>query len=146
MNTPQRRQRAITSLQRHGPNSLFRRLAGWAPGEAVLETIGRTSHLPRRTPVGGRLDGSTFWIVSEFGRRSNYVRNIEVQPRVRVQLRGGWHPGTAHLLDDDDPRRRLKDLPRLNSLAVRLLGNNLLTVRVDLDHPPQQRRGRGRRG
>ena len=39
-------------------------------------------------PVGGRLDGSTFWIVSEHGHRSDYVRNIAADPRVRVQIRG----------------------------------------------------------
>lgn len=70
--------------------------------------------------------------MSEFGERSQYVRNIKADPRVRVRLRGRWHTGTARLLPDDDPIARLRGLPRSNSAAVRALGTGLLTVRVDL--------------
>ncbi|MET8473519.1 nitroreductase/quinone reductase family protein [Streptomyces sp. NPDC006422] len=121
--------RLVTTFQRHVANPVSRRL----PGQVLLETTGRTSGLPRRTPVGGRRIGDSFWLVSEFGYTSQYVRNIQADPRVRVRLRGHWHTGTAHLLPDDDPRARLTSLPRLNSAAVRGFGVDLLTVRVDLD-------------
>ncbi|MFE7114885.1 nitroreductase/quinone reductase family protein [Streptomyces sp. NPDC057654] len=120
--------RVITSVQRRF-NPLLARL----PGQVVLETTGRTSGLPRRTPVGGRRVGQEFWLVSEYGDKSNYVRNIQSDPRVRVRLKGRWHAGTARLLPEDDPRARLKSLPRFNSAAVRTFGTNLLTVRIDLD-------------
>ncbi|KOU77635.1 nitroreductase [Streptomyces sp. MMG1533] len=120
--------RATTAFQRRVGNPVLRRL----PLQTVLETTGRTSGLPRRTPVGGRRVGDSFWLVSEFGERSQYVRNIKADPRVRVRIRGRWHDGTAHLLPDDDPVARLRSLPRLNSAGVRLLGTGLLTVRVDL--------------
>lgn len=120
--------RAITAFQRRIANPLLRRL----PLQTVLETTGRSSGLPRRTPVGGRRVGDSFWLVSEYGEKSQYVRNIQVDPRVRVRIRGRWHTGTAQLLPDDDARARLTSLPRLNSAAVRVLGTNLLTVRVDL--------------
>ncbi|GAA3230206.1 hypothetical protein GCM10020256_43780 [Streptomyces thermocoprophilus] len=77
--------------------------------------------------------GNSFWLVSEFGEKSQYVRNIEADPRVRVRIRGRWHTGTAHLMPDDDPVARLRTLPRLNSMGVRVFGTDLLTVRVDLD-------------
>ncbi|MEV2218126.1 nitroreductase/quinone reductase family protein [Streptomyces sp. NPDC050997] len=121
--------RAVAAFQRHVGNPVLRRL----PIQALLETTGRTSGLPRRTPVGGRRVGNSFWLVSEFGERSQYVRNIKANPRVRVRTRGRWHTGTAHLLPDDDPIARLRTLPRYNSAAVRVLGSGLLTVRVDLD-------------
>ncbi|MER5715036.1 nitroreductase/quinone reductase family protein [Streptomyces sp. NPDC002132] len=121
--------RATTAFQRHLANPVMRRL----PLQTVLETTGRVSGQPRRTPVGGRRVGDSFWLVSEFGDRSQYVRNIQADPRVRLRLRGRWHTGTAHLLPDDEPAARLRTLPRLNSTAVRALGTNLLTVRVDLD-------------
>lgn len=124
---------AVTAVQRYVSNPLFRRISRFVPGSAVVETIGRNSGLPRRTPVGGVLEGSSFWLVSEFGRRSNYVRNIEVDPRVRVQIDGRWRSGTARLLDDDDAKARLAALPRLNSTMVRLVGTDLLTIRIDLD-------------
>jgi deazaflavin-dependent oxidoreductase (nitroreductase family) len=120
--------RAVAAFQRRVGNPVLRRL----PIQTVLETTGRTSGLPRRTPVGGRRIGNSFWLVSEFGERSQYVRNIKADPRVRVRIRGRWHTGTAHLLPDDDPVARLRSLPRLNSAGVRVLGTGLLTVRVDL--------------
>ncbi|MET8567850.1 nitroreductase/quinone reductase family protein [Streptomyces sp. NPDC004783] len=124
--------RAVTAVQRR-LNAVMRRL----PAQTLLETTGRVSGLPRRTPVGGRTAGGSFWLVSEFGERAQYVRNIRADPRVRVRIRGRWHTGTAHLLPDDDPLARLRRLPRFNSLAVRAMGarTGLLTVRVDLEGP-----------
>lgn len=107
---------------------------GIAPGYAVLETTGRTSGLPRRTPVGNGLDGDTFWIVSEHGHQAAYVRNIQADPRVRVKLGRRWRAGTATVLPDDDPRARQRQLGhRINGAVVRLMGTELLTVRIDLD-------------
>lgn len=129
----ERKRLVVTRIQRHLVNPVNRRLARFIPGQAVIETTGRRSGLPRRTPVGGRLEDGSFWVVSEYGRKSNYVRNLEHDPRVRVQVGGTWHSGTAHLLDSDDPMARLKRLPAYNSLMVRLVGTDLLTVRIDLD-------------
>lgn len=113
------------------------------PGYALLETIGRKSGKPRRTPVGNGRVGEQFWIVAEHGKKAGYVRNIEGNPSVRLKLRDGirarWYTGTAHLLPNDDPRERqrwLKDrLPSSasNAAAVRFFGTDLLTVRIDLD-------------
>jgi deazaflavin-dependent oxidoreductase (nitroreductase family) len=106
------------------------------PFVVILETIGRKSGQPRRNPVGKGLVGDTLWIVAEHGRRANYVRNIEANPRVRVKIGRRWRTGTAHALPDDDPRERQRRLPnKLNSAGVRLMGSDLLTVRVDLDPP-----------
>ncbi|MEU7425820.1 nitroreductase/quinone reductase family protein [Streptomyces sp. NPDC048362] len=122
------KQRLVTRFQRHLANPLNRRL----PFQTLLETTGRTSGLPRPTPVGGRRVGDSFWLVSEFGYKSQYVRNIQADPRVRVRTGGRWHHGTAHLLPEDDAQARLRALPRFNSAAVRAFGTDLLTVRVDL--------------
>ncbi|GAA2651617.1 nitroreductase family deazaflavin-dependent oxidoreductase [Streptomyces vastus] len=121
--------RAVTSLQRWVANPLSRRL----PFQTLLETTGRKSGQPRRTPLGGSRVGDQFWIVSEYGEKSQYVRNIQADPRVRVRIKGRWHHGTAHLLPEDNARARLRSLPRMNSAAVRAVGTNLLTVRVDLE-------------
>jgi deazaflavin-dependent oxidoreductase (nitroreductase family) len=120
---------SITNFfQRRVANPLMRRL----PTQTLLETTGRTSGQPRRTPLGGRRIGDQFWFVSEFGEKSQYVRNIKANPQVRVRLRGRWHNGIAHLVPDDDPVQRLRSLPQFNSFGVRTFGTNLLTVRVDL--------------
>lgn len=121
--------RAVTAFQRRVGNPILRRL----PIQTLLETTGRKSGQPRPTPIGGRRAGREFWFVSEYGEKSQYVRNIQADPRVRLRLHGRWHTGTAHLVPDDDPRARLRTLPRLNSTGVRAMGTNLLSLRVDLD-------------
>lgn len=135
------KRRVVTWFHRYFANPVMRRCGRFVPGQALIETVGRQSGLPRTVPVGGRLVGSSFWFVSDHGRKSNYVRNIAANPRVRVRIRGKWHGGTAHLLPDDDPVGRLEQLPRFNSFGVRTLGTELLTVRIDLD--PEDVTGRG---
>jgi len=130
------KRRITTALGKYVFNPLAR--AGVRSGvlrtHAILETTGRKSGEPRRTPVGNGLDGDTFWIVAEHGRRAAYVRNIEADPHVRVMVGRRWRSGTAHLLPEDDPRERQRKIgSRLNAAAVRALGTELLSVRIDLD-------------
>ncbi len=97
------------------------------PGYALLETTGRKTGKPRRTPVGDGRIGGQFWIVAEHGMKAGYVLNIAHNPR------------TAHLLPEDDPRERQRWLAAQvpgsagNARLVRLFGTQLLTVRIDLD-------------
>ena len=138
--------RIIHVLQKYllnPPNKLLFALGVVPPGRALLETIGRKTGKPRRTPVGDGRVGGQFWIVAEHGMQASYVRNIAQNPRVRLAVREGmravWRSGTAHLLPEDDPRERQRWLARVrpstraNAAIVRLLGTQLLTVRVDLD-------------
>ncbi|MGH3765774.1 MAG: nitroreductase/quinone reductase family protein [Pseudonocardiaceae bacterium] len=127
------KRRLVSGFHKYVANPVMRRFAGHLPGLAIVETVGRHSGLPRRTPIGGRIEDGCFWLVSDHGRASHYVRNIEADPHVRVQVRSQWRTGRAHLLPEDDPRRRLRRLPRLNGLLVRGLGTDLLTIRIDLD-------------
>ena len=138
--------RIVHFLQRYlfNPPIKFLFSIGMAPpGYALLETTGRQTGKPRRTPVGNGLVGRQFWIVAEHGQNAGYVRNIVANPRVRLKLRDGlrarWHTGTAHLLSEDDARERQRwlanQLPSSasNAAAVRFFGTQLLTVRIDLD-------------
>ena len=122
------KRQVVHRIQRLLVNPVGRQMPG-----VILETTGRKSGQPRRTAVGGRVVDNQFWLVSEHGEHSDYVRNIKATPAVRVRIGGRWRNGTAHLLPDDDPLRRLGDLPRLNSAVVRLMGSDLLTIRIDLD-------------
>jgi deazaflavin-dependent oxidoreductase (nitroreductase family) len=133
----ERKRRLSTWLTTRVVNPMVRRLLerGIAPKSvALLETIGRRSGEPRRTPVGNGLRGSEFWIVTEHGRRAAYVRNIEANPRVRVKVGRRWHEGAAHILPDEDPYERMRKLGRpANDTLVRLVGTEHLVIRVDLD-------------
>jgi deazaflavin-dependent oxidoreductase (nitroreductase family) len=138
--------RVVRPLEKSVVNPLVNlawRLGIPPPGDALLETTGRRTGKLRRTPVCDGLDGETFWLISQHGRRSEWMQNIEADPRVRITVRNGlridWRNGTAHILDDDDPHARIRTLSRGNlarSLCVRTsraMGTSLLTVRIDLD-------------
>ena len=125
------------------PDKLLFAIGLAVPGRALIETIGRKTGKPRCTPVGDGRVGKQFWIVAEHGMRADYVRNLAKNPRVRLKLRHGilarWYDGTANVLPHDDPRERQRwlaqQLPasRTNAAIVRLLGTELLTIRIDLD-------------
>jgi deazaflavin-dependent oxidoreductase (nitroreductase family) len=124
----QLKRRIVHTAQRLVVNPLGRRLP-----VTMLETIGRKTGQPRHTAIGGRLINNQFWLVSEHGEHSHYVLNIKADPAVRLRIHGRWRTGTAHLLHEDDAKERLRTLPGLNSAVVRLVGSELLTVRIDLD-------------
>lgn len=140
--------RVVRFLQRriiNPPVRLMWRLGLMPPGFALLETTGRRTGRPRITPIGDGLLGDTFWVVAEHGTEASYVRNLQANPRARVRLRHRgrliWRGGTAHLMPADDPRTRQHMIVgasvsrRINSWGVRLMGTDLLTVRIDLDSP-----------
>ena len=138
--------RIVHALQKYFLNPPIKALLALGvapPGYALLETIGRKSGKPRRTPVGNGRVGNEFWIVAEHGTKAGYIRNIESNPQVRVKLRDGlrgrWYIGKAQVLPKDDARERQRwlvaKLPGAsgNAAAVRLFGTQLLTVRIELD-------------
>src|SRR5258708_19602788 len=92
--------RNISPLEKRVVNPIV--LLAWGlgippPGDALLETTGRRTGQPRRTPICDGLDGEVFWLVAQRGRRADWVRNIQANPRVRVKApsgpRVGWRPG-----------------------------------------------------
>ena len=140
------RHRIVHALQKYvlnPPIKLALAMGLPLPGYALLETKGRNTGKPRRTPVGDGRIGNQFWLVAEHGMKAGYVRNIERDLHVRLKLRQGlryrWHTGNAHLLPNDDQRERQRwlatQLPSSagNARAVRLLGTQLLSIRIDLD-------------
>jgi deazaflavin-dependent oxidoreductase (nitroreductase family) len=150
------------SLQRRLVNPLVRlafRLGVPDPGDALLQTRARQTGRPRLTPVCDGLDGERFWVLSERGRDAEWVRDVEADPRVRVQLRsrrpGAWRSGTATIVDEDpDARRRILSRAgwwrRLCLGASAALTGGGVTIRIDLDatasprhENPRSRRGRG---
>jgi deazaflavin-dependent oxidoreductase (nitroreductase family) len=137
-------------LNRPARGLLLRGLA--PPTYALLETTGRRSGLPRQVPVANGLRGRTFWLIAGLGEQAQYVQNIKVNPRVRVKarparLRDGvrmrWYEGTAHLMPEDDARRRQRELGsgrpgyRLDGVLLRSLSKlgpgAMLTIRIELD-------------
>ncbi len=107
---------------------------------ALLETTGRRTGLRRQTPVTVLADGGTVWLVAEQGLRADYVRNIAVQPRVRIKIGRSWHAGRAVPLPEDDAwsRHTLVAqgngwLGRADGIFFKVTASSPVTVRVDLD-------------
>ena len=137
---PERVERAVA---KHLVNPVLRAmlLLGVAPRAfALLETTGRRTGRRRRTPVGNGLDGDVFWVVSEHGERSAYVKNLIADPRVRVKVGLRWRTGRASLATGDDGLARRNRLDggnglvgRLDGAIFRTLASDVATVRIDLD-------------
>ncbi|GAC1457961.1 MAG: nitroreductase family deazaflavin-dependent oxidoreductase [Candidatus Limnocylindrales bacterium] len=128
------KRRLVGGLAKYVVNPVSARLAGRLPWYALLETRGRKTGRMRRTPVGDGLRGDVFWLVSDHGYASAYMRNIQADPRVRVRTHGRWRSGIAMPLPDDDPRARQRLLGLgANAVFVRIVGTTLLTVRIDLE-------------
>jgi len=65
-------------------------------GLVLVETTGRRSGLPRQAPlVAGRVGDSL--VVSPVRADSQWLRNLEADPRVRVWLTGRARSATAHV-------------------------------------------------
>jgi deazaflavin-dependent oxidoreductase (nitroreductase family) len=125
--------RVVRFYQKYIANPVSRWAAGVLPGWAVIETTGRRTGLRRRTPVGGRLRGDTYWFISGNAGISHYVWNIKANPQVRVRVHGRWRPGIAHLLPEDDVNKRMWRLNLANSLFVRIASRDPMTIRIDLE-------------
>lgn len=130
----QQRQRRRRSRHRIGwriVNLPTRRLAGYAPWWALLETTGRRTGTPRTTPLArGPVDGDVVWLNSVHGRHADWVRNLETTPEVRIMLSGRWHQGHATVREYDEAIVR-----RFNAYAragPRALGIDPVLVRVQL--------------
>jgi deazaflavin-dependent oxidoreductase (nitroreductase family) len=74
----------------------------------VLSTWGRHSGMPRHTAIEYRAHGSKVYVVSAWGRRAQWYRNLQVQPVVR--LRRGWRSYSAQATVVTDPGEALRAL------------------------------------
>lgn len=104
------------------PIWLYRARLGFLFGSRVLmlEHIGRKSGARRRVvlEVVGHPTPDTYIIVSGFGERAQWFRNIRANPRVRVAV--GWHgptPATARPLPQQEADTALGDYIRRHPRA-----------------------------
>jgi deazaflavin-dependent oxidoreductase (nitroreductase family) len=91
--------RAIGPVQ-HAIVRLFRRYFEQAPGWVLLTTTGRRSGLPREVMLPCERTTEFLFILSTYGRRSNWIRNIGRQSAVRITAAGWVLEATAEIVDD----------------------------------------------
>ncbi len=78
-----------------------------APGWVLLTTRGRKTGLPREVLMPCERTADAIILISTYGFRSDWIRNIERDPHVQVTC-GGWVlPGRADIIEDLDAKRAL---------------------------------------
>lgn len=128
------RWRAVAMRIWRAVNPIARNLAGVLSWWVVLETTGNRTGKPRRVPLArGPVEGRTVWLIAVHGDHASFARNIAVNPRVRLQLRGRWHEGTASLTDVDDSV--LRRFSRYARMGPRTIGIEPKLVAIELDPP-----------
>jgi deazaflavin-dependent oxidoreductase (nitroreductase family) len=69
-----------------------------------LTTTGRRTGLAREIEIWFTEHGGRFYLIAEHGERANWVRNIQVNPRVTVRVGDRRFAGTARIVQDSrDP-------------------------------------------
>ncbi len=75
-----------------------------------LTTTGRRSGEPHRIEIWYARHGDTLYLLSGGGRRSDWVRNIEVHKSVTVELDGVVYKATARVAEDGEESERARRL------------------------------------
>ena len=98
--------RSIRRLQ-GGTVRLFRRYFERAPGWVLLTTTGRRTGLPREVllPCERWRDGLI--VISTYGWRSDWIRNLRRDPKVRVTAAGWVVEAEAQVIEDVAAKRAL---------------------------------------
>ncbi|HUO06494.1 MAG TPA: nitroreductase family deazaflavin-dependent oxidoreductase [Candidatus Binataceae bacterium] len=91
-------------------NSLVSAFHGYfsrAPGWVLLTTIGRKSGLPREVLLPCTRTNGEIIVISTYGMRSDWIRNISKNTDVKVTCDGAIVPGRAEIVDDVKKKRAL---------------------------------------
>lgn len=131
---------AYAIMRRLKPRIIQNYQKGLAPTRVVLllTTTGRKSGLPRITPLQyEEIDGS-YYLGSARGMRADWLRNIQANPAVEVQVGKRNFKARAEVVDDvqritDYLELRLKRHPLFMGIMLRLEGVPLKMRRSDLE-------------
>jgi len=75
-----------------------------------LTTKGRVTGRRHEIEIWFALDGATFYFLAGGGYRSDWVRNLRVDPAVTVRLGGARAAGRGRVVEDQDEQRRARAL------------------------------------
>jgi deazaflavin-dependent oxidoreductase (nitroreductase family) len=104
-----------------------------------LTTRGRVTGEPHEIEIWFALDGTRLYMLAGGGRRSDWVRNLEVEPAVTIRLRDVTERASARVVTDTTEDRLARTLlfekyePRNPGLAG--WRESALPVAVVLDPP-----------
>lgn len=78
-------------------------------GFALLTVTGRRSGRPRQRPIRAVRRDDTLFAVAMLGERSDWLRNVRKEPRVRVKIGGELHAGLAREVTETTEREAAID-------------------------------------
>ena len=81
-----------------------------ADAVCYLETVGRTSGQPRTIEIWFATDGERLFLLSGGRDRAHWVRNLRVNPRVRVRIGGRSLDGDARIIDGKERDQAAREL------------------------------------
>lgn len=84
----------------------------------VLTTRGRKSGLPRHTPVEYRMHGTKIYLISAWGERPHWVKNLIAHPYATIQAGPRSYGATAKLVNEPSEALRAFFLFRKPAPAV----------------------------
>lgn len=99
-------------------------LGGLMFGQLLLTTVGRKSGRPRRAVVdvlGHDAATDTYYVISAYGARSDWYRNLQATPAVRVQVRWRKFAARATTLPEKKAEEMVLDFWRRHRLYVRTM-------------------------
>ena len=108
---------------------------GLMPVQSMLTTTGRKSGQPRRAVVDVLQHDAatdTYYVVSAYGERADWYRNLQANPTVRVQVRWRKFSGRATTLPENEAEEFLLDFWRGHRLYARTMFR-LVGVKVDTE-------------
>ena len=79
---------------------VFRRYFERAPGWVLLTTTGRKTGLPREVLLPCERTADALIVISTYGNRSDWMRNLRREPRVRVTAAGWVLDARAEVVED----------------------------------------------
>jgi deazaflavin-dependent oxidoreductase (nitroreductase family) len=86
---------------------VLRRYFERAPGWVLLTTRGRKTGLPREVLLPCERSADSLLVISTYGWRSHWIRNIQRDPAVQVTC-GGWVvSGRAEIVEDPDRKHSI---------------------------------------
>jgi deazaflavin-dependent oxidoreductase (nitroreductase family) len=86
---------------------LFRRYFETAPGWVIMTTRGRKTGLPREVLLPCERSDDAIVVISTFHWRSDWIRNIRVNPEVEVTCAGWRVSARAEIVEDPAAKRAL---------------------------------------
>jgi len=103
-----------------------------------LTTMGRVSGRPHTIEIWFARHGSTLYMLSGGGTRSDWVRNLTRSPVVRIHVGADEYAGTARIVTDPQEDRLARDAVH-DKYVARFVGDltswreTALPIAVDLD-------------